>query len=107
MSTPYRIDEHHHLVSRGYLEEVRSLLLPVTLDWTPAARPTARRRLPAETVPASAPPMNSEVASYAGTIALIKSSTLPLPQPRAYAGAIAVEIGCGLLIAVAAGGQHV
>lgn len=40
----------------------------------------------------------SKVASYAGTIALIKSSTLPLPPPLAYGGAIAVEIGCGLLI---------
>jgi len=42
----------------------------------------------------------SKVASYAGTIALIKSSTLPLPPPLAYGGAIAVEIGCGLLIIV-------
>jgi putative oxidoreductase len=40
----------------------------------------------------------SKVANYAGTIALIKSSTLPLPPPLAYGGAIAVEIGCGLLI---------
>jgi putative oxidoreductase len=40
----------------------------------------------------------SKVAGYAGTIALIKSSTLPLPPILAYAGAIAVEIGCGLLI---------
>ena len=40
----------------------------------------------------------SKVANYAGTIALIQSSTLPLPAPLAYAGAIAVEIGCGLLI---------
>ena len=40
----------------------------------------------------------SKVANYAGTIALIKSSTLPLPAPLAYAGAIAVEIGCGFLI---------
>ena len=42
----------------------------------------------------------SKVANYAGTIALIESSTLPLPPPLAYAGAIAVEIGCGLLIIV-------
>jgi putative oxidoreductase len=42
----------------------------------------------------------SKVANYAGTIALIKSSTLPLPPPLAYGGAIAVEIGCGLLIIV-------
>jgi putative oxidoreductase len=40
----------------------------------------------------------SKVANYAGTIALIKSSTLPLPAPLAYGGAIAVEVGCGLLI---------
>ena len=42
----------------------------------------------------------SKVANYAGTIALIKSSTLPLPPPLAYGGAIAVEVGCGLLIIV-------
>ena len=40
----------------------------------------------------------STVANYAGTIALIKSSTLPLPPALAYGGAIAVEVGCGLLI---------
>src|SRR5471030_1328643 len=40
----------------------------------------------------------SKVTNYAGTIALIKSSTLPLPPPLAYGGAIAVEIGCGLLV---------
>src|SRR5471030_2385176 len=40
----------------------------------------------------------SKVTNYAGTIALIKSSTLPLPPPLAYGVAIAVEIGCGLLI---------
>src|ERR1700761_9111538 len=40
----------------------------------------------------------SKVANYAGTIALIESSKLPLPPPLAYAGAIAVEVGCGLLI---------
>lgn len=40
----------------------------------------------------------SKVANFAGTIALIKSSTLPLPPSLAYAGALAVEIGCGLLI---------
>jgi putative oxidoreductase len=40
----------------------------------------------------------SKVANYAGTIWLIKSSTLPLPAPLAYVGAIAVEVGCGLLI---------
>lgn len=40
----------------------------------------------------------SKVANYAGTIALIKSSTLPLPPTLAYGGAIAVEVGCGLLV---------
>jgi putative oxidoreductase len=40
----------------------------------------------------------SKVANYDGTIALIESSTLPLPPPLAYAGAITVEVGCGLLI---------
>ena len=40
----------------------------------------------------------SKVANYAGTIALIQSSKLPLPAPLAYVGAIAVEVGCGLLI---------
>jgi putative oxidoreductase len=40
----------------------------------------------------------SKVANYAGTIALIESSKLPLPPPLAYAGAISVEVGCGLLI---------
>jgi putative oxidoreductase len=40
----------------------------------------------------------SKLAGYAGTIALIESSKLPLPPPLAYAGAVSVEIGCGLLI---------
>jgi hypothetical protein len=40
----------------------------------------------------------SKVANYAGTIALIESSKLPLPPPLACAGAISVEVGCGLLI---------
>ena len=40
----------------------------------------------------------SKVANYAGTIALIASSKLPLPPPLAYVGAISVEVGCGLLI---------
>jgi putative oxidoreductase len=40
----------------------------------------------------------SKVANYAGTIALIETSKLPLPPTLAYGGAIAVEIGCGLLI---------
>src|ERR1700761_6961655 len=40
----------------------------------------------------------SKIANYAGTIALIQLSALPLPPPLAYAGAIGVEVGCGLLI---------
>jgi putative oxidoreductase len=40
----------------------------------------------------------SKIMGYDGTIALIKSSTLPLPPNLAYAGAIAVEVGCGLLV---------
>jgi putative oxidoreductase len=40
----------------------------------------------------------SKLANHAGTIALIQSSKLPLPPSLAYAGAIAVEVGCGLLI---------
>ena len=40
----------------------------------------------------------SKLANHAGTIALIQSSRLPLPPQLAYAGAITVEVGCGLLI---------
>ncbi len=40
----------------------------------------------------------SKLAGYAGTIALIELSSLPLPPPLAFAGAVTVEIGCGLLI---------
>ena len=40
----------------------------------------------------------SKLAAYGATIGLIASSRLPLPAPLAYAGAVAVEIGCGLLI---------
>ena len=42
----------------------------------------------------------SKVMGYAGTIAFIKASALPLPAPLAYVGALAVELGCGLLIIV-------
>lgn len=42
----------------------------------------------------------SKIIGYDATIALIKSSTLPLPPSVAYVGAIAVEVGCGLLIIV-------
>jgi putative oxidoreductase len=40
----------------------------------------------------------SKVLNYAGTIALIEHSTLPLPPPLAYVGALAVELGCSILI---------
>ena len=41
----------------------------------------------------------SKVANHAGTIALIQSSMASLlPPTLAYGGAIAVEVGCGLLI---------
>jgi putative oxidoreductase len=42
----------------------------------------------------------SKIVGYAGTIAYIKSSPLPLPPSLGYAGAIAVEMGCGLLLIV-------
>jgi putative oxidoreductase len=42
----------------------------------------------------------SKIANHAGTVALIKSSSLPLPSDLAYIGAIGVEVGCGLLIVV-------
>ena len=41
-----------------------------------------------------------KVADYNGAINFIMSSTLPLPPPLAYAGALAVELGCGLLMIV-------
>jgi putative oxidoreductase len=40
----------------------------------------------------------SKVANYAGKIALIESSKLPLPPPLAFADAISVKVGCGLFI---------
>jgi len=40
----------------------------------------------------------SKLAGYGATIALIESSKLPLPPPLAYAGAVAVEVGCGILM---------
>jgi putative oxidoreductase len=40
----------------------------------------------------------SKLAAYGATVELIVSSTLPLPPPLAYAGAVTVEIGCSLLI---------
>jgi putative oxidoreductase len=40
----------------------------------------------------------SKLAAYGPTIGLITSSKLPLPAPLAYVGAVAIEVGCGLLI---------
>jgi putative oxidoreductase len=40
----------------------------------------------------------SKLAAYGATIDLIASSKLPLPTPLAYAGAVMVEVGCGVLI---------
>jgi putative oxidoreductase len=40
----------------------------------------------------------SKLMGYGATIAYIKSSALPLPAPVAYVGAIAVEVGCSLLM---------
>jgi len=40
----------------------------------------------------------SKLAAYGATTALIASSHLPLHAPLAYVGAVAVEIGCGLLV---------
>lgn len=40
----------------------------------------------------------SKIAAYGPTVGLIASSALPLPPPLAYAGAVTVEVGCGLLI---------
>jgi putative oxidoreductase len=40
----------------------------------------------------------SNLAGYSATIALIESSKLPLPAPLAYVGAVAVEVGCGVLM---------
>lgn len=39
-----------------------------------------------------------KIMAYGATTAYIKSSTLPLPAPFAYMGAVAVEVGCGLFI---------
>ena len=36
MPTPHRIDVHHHIVSPGFTDELKSLLQPPTLNWTPA-----------------------------------------------------------------------
>jgi predicted TIM-barrel fold metal-dependent hydrolase len=36
MPSPHRIDVHHHIVSPGFTAEMRALLQPPTLNWTPA-----------------------------------------------------------------------
>ena len=41
-----------------------------------------------------------KLADYSGTIGLISSSKLPLPAPLSYAGAVAVEIICSLMLIV-------
>ncbi len=35
MPTPHRIDIHHHIVSPGFVAELRAMLQPPTLNWTP------------------------------------------------------------------------
>jgi putative oxidoreductase len=40
----------------------------------------------------------SKLAAYGAMVDLIASSKLPLPQPLAYAGAVMVELGCGVLM---------
>jgi putative oxidoreductase len=40
----------------------------------------------------------SKVANYAGTIAYIRTTALPLPAPLAYLGALTVELGCSILL---------
>jgi putative oxidoreductase len=39
-----------------------------------------------------------KLAAYGATIDVIKASSLPLPPSLAYAGAVALELACGLLI---------
>ena len=42
----------------------------------------------------------SKVADYSGTIGLISATKMPLPAPLSYAGAVAVEIACSLMLIV-------
>src|SRR2546423_14170282 len=42
----------------------------------------------------------SKVADYSGTLGLISATKLPLPAPLAYAGAVAVEIVCSVMLIV-------
>ena len=39
-----------------------------------------------------------KLAAYSATVGFIASTKLPLPPSLAYAGAVAVEIGCGLFV---------
>jgi predicted TIM-barrel fold metal-dependent hydrolase len=36
MPSPHRIDVHHHIVSPGFVNELRARLQPPTLNWTPS-----------------------------------------------------------------------
>ena len=45
----------------------------------------------------------SKVADYTGTVGLISATNLPLPAPLAYAGAVAVEIVCSVMLMSAFG----
>ena len=40
----------------------------------------------------------SKLAAYGATINIIMASDLPLPPPLAYAGAVILELGCGVFI---------
>src|SRR4030088_839401 len=57
MPVPHRIDVHHHIVSPGFVEELKSLLQPPTLSWTPAgsiedmARAGSPTAIPSVTTP--------------------------------------------------------
>jgi putative oxidoreductase len=42
----------------------------------------------------------SKVADYSGTVGFISASKLPLPASLAYAGAVAVEIACSVMLIV-------
>src|SRR4029077_9042320 len=42
----------------------------------------------------------SKVADYSGTLGLISATKLPLPAPLSYAGAVAVEIVCSVMLIV-------
>jgi putative oxidoreductase len=42
----------------------------------------------------------SKLADYSGTVGLIAASKLPLPAPLSFAGAVAVEIVCSVMLIV-------